>query len=71
MAYAILGFAVLHALTRGLSFRPVLLIVAYGAVIVLGWPVLAASFLGLAEATFNIRARNGGSRAPPPASPTS
>src|SRR5215510_2277203 len=69
MAYAILGFAVLHALTRGLSFRPVLLMAAYGAVIVLGWPVLAASFLGLAEAAFNIRARNGGSRAPPPATP--
>jgi hypothetical protein len=71
IAYAILGFAVLHALTRGLNFRPVLLIAAYGAVIVLGWPVLAASFLGLAEAAFNIRARNGGSRAPPPATPTS
>jgi hypothetical protein len=71
MAYAILGFAVLHALTRGLSFRPVLLMAAYGAVIVLGWPVLAASFLGLAEAAFNIRARNGGSRAPPPATPPS
>jgi hypothetical protein len=72
MAYAVLGFAVLHALTRGLSFRAILLIGAYGAVIVLGWPVLAASFLGLAEAAFNIRARSGGSRAPPPATtPTS
>jgi hypothetical protein len=69
MAYAILGFGVLHALTRGLSFRPILLIAAYGSVIVLGWPVLAVSFLGLAEAAFNIRARSGGSRAPPP--PTS
>jgi hypothetical protein len=72
MAYAVLGFAVLHALTRGLSFRAILLIAAYGAVIVLGWPVLAAAFLGLAEAAFNIRARSGGSRAPPPATtPTS
>src|SRR5262249_46603253 len=67
MAYAILGFAVLHAITRRLSFPPFLLIAAYGAVIVLGWPVLAASFLGLAEAAFNIRARSGGSRAPPSA----
>ena len=72
MAYAVLGFAVLHALTRGLSFRAILLIAAYSAVIVLGWPVLAASFLGLAEAAFNIRARSGGSRAPPSATtPTS
>lgn len=72
MAYAVLGFAVLHALTRGLSFRAILLIAAYSAVIVLGWPVLAASFLGLAEAAFNIRARSGGSRAPPPTTtPTS
>jgi hypothetical protein len=71
MAYAILGFAVLHALTRDLSFRPVLLIAAYGAVIVLGWPVVAAAFLGLADAAFNIRARRGGSRAPPPPTPSS
>lgn len=71
MAYAILGFAVLHTLTRDLSFRPVLLVAAYGAVIVLGWPVVAASFLGLADAAFNIRARRGDSRAPPPPTPTS
>src|SRR5262249_23306769 len=71
MAYAIVSFAVLHALTPALSFRPRLLMAAYGAVIVLGWPVLAASFLGFAEAAFNIRARNGGSLAPPPATPPS
>jgi hypothetical protein len=71
MAYAILGFAVLHALTRDLSFRPVLLIATYGAVIVLGWPVVAAAFLGLADAAFNIRARRGSSRAPPPPAPRS
>ncbi len=28
MAYAVLGFAVLHAITRGMSFRAILLIAA-------------------------------------------
>ncbi|HEY7296930.1 MAG TPA: DUF2232 domain-containing protein [Xanthobacteraceae bacterium] len=56
-AYAILGFAVLHAITRGVSNRGLALAGTYAAVVVLGWPVIAISLLGLADSAFNIRAR--------------
>jgi hypothetical protein len=65
MAFAILGFAVLHAITRGVSTRPFILSGAYAATMVIGWPVLAMTLLGLAEAAFNIRARVTQKRGPP------
>jgi hypothetical protein len=64
-AYAILGFAVLHSITRGVDYRTFALIAAYAAVILLGWPVLAAALLGLADTAFNIRARVASRRTPP------
>jgi len=42
------------------------LVGAYFAVIVLGWPILAMSLLGLAETAFNIRARFASPAAGPP-----
>jgi hypothetical protein len=65
MAFAILGFAVLHAITRGLGSRIVLLAGAYVAAIVFFWPVLAIAMLGLAENAFNIRAHVLNKRGPP------
>src|SRR5919197_1978574 len=65
MAFAILGFAVPHAITRGSSSRAVVLAAVYAATIVLGWPLLALSLLGLAEAAFNIRNRVARKRGPP------
>jgi hypothetical protein len=65
MAFAVLGFAVLHAITRGMSSRAVVLAGVYGVTIVLGWPVLAISILGLAELALNIRGRVAGKRGPP------
>jgi hypothetical protein len=67
MAYAILGFAVLHAITRGTSGRPFTLGGVYAAVIVFGWPVLVMSLLGLADTAFDFRgraARRGGTPDP-------
>ena len=69
MAYAIMGFAVLHAITRGMASRAIALTGAYVAVIVIGWPILAVSMLGLAETAFNIRARFA-ARGGPPATKT-
>ena len=40
MAYAILGFAVLHAMTRGIAGRGFILGGSYAAVFVFGWPIL-------------------------------
>lgn len=64
-AYALLGFAVLHTITRGMNHRALVLGGTYGAVMMLGWPVLAMSLLGLAEAAFNFRARMTAGRGPP------
>lgn len=65
MAYAILGFAVLHAVTRSNAYRAFLLGVSYAAVVVFAWPILAASLLGLADSAFNFRGRIAGDHPPP------
>jgi hypothetical protein len=65
MAYGILGFAVLHAITRGMASRIFLLAGVYTAVLVLGWPVLALCLLGLIEAVADLRARIAATRGPP------
>jgi hypothetical protein len=65
MAYGILGFAVLHAITRGMASRMFLLAGIYVAVLVLGWPVLALCLLGLIEAVIDLRARIAAKRGPP------
>jgi hypothetical protein len=57
MAYAVLGFAVLHSVTRGMASRPFTLGGAYAVVLMLGWPVLALSMLGLADTAFDFRGR--------------
>jgi hypothetical protein len=65
MAYAILGFAVLHMITRGSGSRPFMLGGIYAAVLVFGWPVLIMSLLGLADSAFDFRGRAARRRGPP------
>ena len=65
MAYGVLGFAVLHALTQGIKSRPFLLGSVYASVFVFGWPVLALCLLGLGETAFDLRARLANKRGPP------
>jgi hypothetical protein len=57
VAFTMLGFAVLHALTRGLRGRTAMLSGAYAFVVVLGWPALVAVLVGLAESIFRWRDR--------------
>lgn len=64
MAYAILGFAVLHAITRNVGGRSFILAGAYLAVVAIGWPVLAMTLLGLADAIFDFRKRAGAANPP-------
>jgi len=64
MAYAILGFAVLHMITRGMGSRPFTLSGIYVAVFVFGWPVLLMSLLGLADTAFDFRGRAARRRGP-------
>ena len=67
MAYGVLGFAVLHAITQGLSARGLVIGGVYAAVLVIGWPVLALCLLGLIETAIDLRARIARTRGLPPA----
>ena len=63
VAYGVLGFAVLHEITRGLDSRPLLLGGVYASVLVFGWPILVLSVLGLAETAVGLRGRVAAKRA--------
>jgi len=67
MAYGVLGFAVLHAITQGMNARGLVLGGVYAAVLVIGWPVLALCLLGLIETAIDLRARIARTRGIPPA----
>ncbi len=68
MAYAMLGFSVLHAVTRGVFARSLLLGMIYGAALVLIWPVLLPVIIGIADTIFDLRSR--AVRRGPPAPPS-
>ena len=70
MAYAILGFAVLHNITRGMNARLLLLGGAYAAVFVLGWPALLVMMLGLTDTALDLRGRFARRGPPNPNNPT-
>lgn len=65
IAYALVGFAVLHTLTLSLSSRGFWLACAYTVVGVFGWPIAAMVALGVADALFGLRQRYLRSRPPP------
>jgi hypothetical protein len=65
MAYAILGFAVLHTITRGAAGRALILASAYVAVFLLFWPILLLTLTGLADTAFNLRGRFANRNLPP------
>jgi hypothetical protein len=65
MAFAIVGLAVLHTITRGMGSRGVVLAGVYATTLILTWPLLAIAILGLAETILNIRSRIARKRGPP------
>jgi Predicted membrane protein (DUF2232) len=65
LAYGVLGFAVLHAITAGMNMRGLVLALAYAAVIVLGWPLLALCLLGLFDSVVDLRGQVARKRGPP------
>lgn len=65
IAYGILGFAVLHDITRGIGSRGILIGGVYAAVFVFGWPMLALCLLGLIDTAIGLRARVARKRGPP------
>ena len=67
VAFAIVGFAVMHATTRNMRSRAVMLSGAYGIVAILIWPAVIMTLVGVAETLFGLRARTPGHA--PPAAP--
>ncbi|MFN3657928.1 MAG: DUF2232 domain-containing protein [Pseudolabrys sp.] len=65
IAYGVLGLAVLHAITQGMSARPFLIGSVYAAVLVFGWPILLLCLLGIVDALIGLRARVARKRGPP------
>jgi hypothetical protein len=63
-AVAMLGLAVMHALTLGNGGRAVLLTVAYALLLTLGFPIILFALLGIGESFLHFRARRFGG-APP------
>jgi hypothetical protein len=66
LAYAVLGFAVVHVLTATVTGRGFMLTGLYFMVGLFGWPIMFLSLLGLAETIASLRARAIARRGPPP-----
>jgi hypothetical protein len=65
IAYALVGFAVLHTLTLSFISRSFWLAGAYIVVVVFAWPILAMVALGITDTLFGVRQRYLRSRPPP------
>ena len=65
LAYALVGFAVLHTLSLALKNRAFWLGSAYAIALIFVWPALALVALGLADAVFGFRQRFLRGRPPP------
>lgn len=66
IAFAMVGFAVMHTATRGMRGRAIVLSGVYGLAILSIWPVVIMTLIGVAETLFGLRTRAVG-RGPPTA----
>ena len=64
-AYVLQGLAVLHACTRGMAFRGLLLTAIYIGILFLGWVAIAIAILGLSEPMLRLRDRAAARGQPP------
>jgi len=71
MAYALVGFAVLHTITLTLRNRGLWLASVYAVVLVFVWPVITVVGIGIADVIFGIRQRYLQRHMPPPLAPKS
>jgi hypothetical protein len=70
VAYSIVGFSVLHAITRNVGARTWILAGTWLAVLLLGWPLLFIAILGIADSVFNLRGKAAARKPPfPPIQP--
>lgn len=66
-AYALAGFAVVHAVTEGHPARTLILGALWLTSAVLGWPLLAMAVLGFVDGMLDFRARMATGKGPPAA----
>lgn len=64
-AYLLQGLAVIHACSRNISFRGLLLAAVYLGILFFGWVAIVVAILGLGEPLFGLRARHARSGQPP------
>ncbi|MDQ0510148.1 DUF2232 domain-containing protein [Ancylobacter amanitiformis] len=57
MAFAFIGLAVIHWVTRGAAGRTLVIATVWIAALTLGWPFAVLAVLGIVETLFGIRAR--------------
>lgn len=56
-AYLILGLVVVHVMTRGSTFQPIVLVLLYVGIVLVGWLGLLVALLGIAEPLLKLRER--------------
>lgn len=64
-AFVLQGLAVLHAYTRGMPFRSLLLASIYLGMLLLGWVAIAVAIVGLSEPMLRLRERAAARGQPP------
>lgn len=57
VAYGMVGFAVLHAITRGASARIWILMAVWLSVLLLSWPLFFVALFGIADTLFDLRGK--------------
>ncbi len=57
LAYLILGLTVVHVITRGSTFQPLILVLLYVGIVLVGWLALLVALLGVAEPLLRLRQR--------------
>ncbi|ODA68415.1 hypothetical protein A7A08_00238 [Methyloligella halotolerans] len=57
LAFVLQGLAVIHAATRGMSTRGLILAAVYVGIFIFGWPAIVVAILGIAEPMLNLRGR--------------
>lgn len=57
LAYLVLGLVVVHVITRGSAFQPLILVLLYVGIVLVGWLALLVALLGVAEPLLRLRQR--------------